>query len=1199
MADERHIGFGAKCDRLIRARLHPDFGALVPPLFPVAPLIGDAEIADGGTGRYAAALRRARPDLIAEVVAACGEAPWIVRSSGEEDGVDQANAGGYESLICREAHALFDCVAQVALSGREERARMQMELTGGPVSAGAIPCFVQPLLDIAVASAVEPEQAPYLDDEAVDFLDTVARRLIGLFDMAAIDCEWGIDTDAGFVSGTSIVARDRTAMTSQHAFGFGFAAAQTGVGRPIASVLAPAGSSLRLRRGQQLRRVHPRRFHLLQARPAVAEPALRALSVLSPETRATLDATRERLSAALILMGERGRGPFLVAPTLAAAWRSYLAMDAARRAALAMVLVGEGSAAEHAGIMFRQQGVTCLSADIDRVPAAEAAIFDRDRCYFGPLDAIAQVLTTERALMPLPADCFFSFVEPGADETRLMGGIAALPLDEEVRAAIVARSLWPAPDCWLADGDRVGSPSLAGVRLAGGKDAPGARTDPEPAFLARYRRAVEAARQGARSGDELAGPDLRLGVAALSHRAASGESEVADPGGAIALAAAHAAAGDTRAARLVLDCFAAVAAGLDRLPIYEQDERRALIEALGAAFRAGATPDDAAAVEALQLPVPAAIHLLAAIAVDPTLRDAARDFRRAHAGFLRAPAPAAPAAARALNDAARRFTDRLEPAPLADIAGLVRGTLIESYDATLKAMLVDLVGGGDRPVAGPGHGHGPYVDVMRQWIDWARTGRISAMESAVLDQFDTWLAQAREAPAPDDYLIEDRNWRVEFPQVADGEVDEYENPHVLHNLLHQWMLAGNVIGTSLLPRRLLRLHHFCTTFSMRATKVLRFTADLFELEIPMGTHKVSFAFTPQAISVEWSEPPDCPEDEIARLFAFELLLEKLRVWRFPALTFRREQLVGTWTLFIRIGRPPARGWTFDDFHDVVVALRFLFDSTYDFSYVEDDAVEGFAESLERPEWKSIFSRLIDYRGLFDDSAQYVFLHTVPLSSTVATLAQNPVARGLVRRCDRLGFRATMALIDALARWLDASDEVERWAKRYELLRQACLFAAASWPEDVVSRLARREAGHAGDELLAACVARRTDMAAAIRALVSPGGDATAWFAALILRRAPDLLLTPDTAPRLAAAIASTPATGQRCKQLLLARWTAALDEATLAALAGDLDTVPVAEDPGEERRVRAALPQDGPRLRFDVTRGIDWTALDAWYKSVA
>ena len=242
----------------------------------------------------------------------------------------------------------------------------------------------------------------------------------------------------------------------------------------------------------------------------------------------------------------------------------------------------------------------------------------------------------------------------------------------------------------------------------------------------------------------------------------------------------------------------------------------------------------------------------------------------------------------------------------------------------------------------------------------------------------------------------------EYDVDSRGAPHRYENPHVLHNLLHQYALAGLRLDTLRLPRRVQALEHFCSTFSSRSTKVLRFERELLEIQIPMGTHKASHVCTPRQISVEWTEPPDCPGDEIARILAFEIFLDRLRSWMFPTLTFRREQVLGTWTLFIRLNAQGSDLWDYENLRHFVVSTRWLFNTSYDFSYVANEAVDGLAERFDGLEGKVVLTTLIPHRAVLEDASQHIALHALPMSSTIAAIARSRVVRGLLLRCLRRG-----------------------------------------------------------------------------------------------------------------------------------------------------------------------------------------------------
>lgn len=442
--------------------------------------------------------------------------------------------------------------------------------------------------------------------------------------------------------------------------------------------------------------------------------------------------------------------------------------------------------------------------------------------------------------------------------------------------------------------------------------------------------------------------------------------------------------------------------------------------------------------------------------------------------------------------------------------------------------------------------------------------------------------------------IQDRNWRFEFQLLAKGTSHgrRYENPHVLHNLLHQYALAGLQIDSSSLPVRVRALEHFCSTFSSRSTKVLRFERELLEIQIPMGTHKASYVFTPDHASVEWTEPPDCSDDEIARILAFEVFLEQFREWMFPGLRYRREKVLGTWTLFIRFDRPGLEPWSYDLLKDFVVATRFLFDGSYDFSYVANTAIKGLAGKLHGPEWKTLITTLISHRSLIEDTVQYVALHALPMSSTVGAIAQSVVMRGMLKRCLRRDFAHCRGMIDRYALWLDTGfGNQARWGDRYEALRQMSLFLAARWPREALSDLTRRKDFHLGDDLVAASLFKRSDLAEPLRTVAAQGDSAVTGIAGIILRHVPELAVAGRGADSVASELSGSGSRFRRAKHYLVAHQADRIEGSRLAELIDGLDVVPWGHTAEVERAIKAHIPEPGTVFRFELERGVDWTAM--------
>lgn len=1215
--DEEQL-YGPKVDRLLRIRKIESLSNLVLPIFPIAPLptvvAGGLAQADDAVAIYAAALEEAFPLLTRSVEDVCGSAPWIVRSAGNEDLTDHVNAGGYESLICPEPQALIRCIAAVAMSGSTEHARRQLALSGRYDHVEAIPCFVQPLLKIDVCGDVGLDHSPYLDTAVLDRMEAVCNELMQTFDFIAIDCEWGLETTLGFVSVTTVMPRNPQLMNVAHTIGFGFASAQNTGSLATALVLRPACSDLRLWRGRHLRATTVQRLHLLQARPAYSDDAFRDRDVLTEACRETLIGRYDVVEAGLLMLGAQSSGRALVAPDLMSAWRRYLALNAREQADVAVVLVDEGSAEEHAGIMFRQQKTTCVRMDTRRMPAgADCVVFDRGTCILGDSTLLRSIQSERHRELVLPDDCALVFTDevlaPGGELARdcveVLSQLRRLPVARELKERLFAHSEQPMSARWMQRDDGVvESPSLLAAIWRSKNPGYAGECCALTEFARDYERAFQVSQNAPQrelrtlfalssvTRTLVASGDLRIVLALLDCEAAT--SWVSSQ---TLLRLVDSAAVQLKALRrdnavLILESVAFVRTECARLPVYELDDAVSYLDALAHDLEDGLFVEAMVSIRSLELPIASGI-LLARQALDnPAVLEPVDAFRQSVASF-RGMVSGGSTTARLplqLNDTYLTLRGALYEAGLENVAEQIRGSLIETYDASLKGLLWRVVEEGD---AGS---YRRYLIVMQWWIEFLNIGSLSERDAAVLQRFQIWLRQWTDDEMPESFEIQDRNWRFEFDAivVSHGTPQRYENPHVLHNLLHQYSLAGLRLDMLGLPRRVQALEHFCSTFSSRSTKVLRFERELLEIQIPMGTHKASYVFTPRQISVEWTEPPDCPGGEIARILAFEVFLDRFRIWMFPALTVRREQVLGTWTLFIRLNAQGSDPWDYEHLWHFVVATRLLFDASYDFSYVANEAVDGFAERFEGLEWKEILTTLIRYRAVIEDRAQYVALHALPMSSTVAAIVCSRIVRGLLLRCLRRGFDYCRALIDGYAHWLnEEAEDNGLWSDRYESLRQASLFLAAKWPREALSELAGRGVFNVGDDLIAACLFKRSDLADDLRQVVV-AGPMLSGMPGMIVRHAPEVAMAGRGASLLAAQLVGTGMRFRRAKHLLVARFGDCLDQDILTGLLQDLDTVPWGYTADAEQAIQTQILMSGPVCRFELEKGIDWTTLDSW-----
>ncbi|MEB0028238.1 hypothetical protein QN375_21060 [Pseudomonas sp. MH9.2] len=1216
--DEEQL-YGPKVDRLLHIRKIESLGNLVLPVFPITPLpttvAGGVVQADDAVSIYVAALEGAFPRLTRSVEDVCGPAPWIVRSAGNEDLADNINAGSYESLICPDPQALMQCIAAVAMSGSTEHARRQLALSGHYDHVEAIPCFVQPLLKIDVSDDVDYDHSPYLETEVLDRMEAVCNELMQTFDFIAIDCEWGLETTLGFVSVTTVMPRNPRLMNVAHTIGFGFASAQNTGSLATTLVLRPACSDLRLWRGRHLRATTVRRLHLLQVRPAYPDDAFRDRDVLTDVCRETLLGRYDAVDAGLLMLGAQSSGRALVAPDIMSAWRRYLALSAREQADVAVVIVDEGSAEEHAGIMFRQQKITCVRMDTRRMPAgADCVVFDRGTCILGDSTMLRSVQSERCRELVLPDNCALVFTDevlaPGGELTQdcieVLSQLRHLPIAKEVMERLFACTEQPMPTRWMqrADGVVESHSLLAAIwrsQNPGYADECCTLTE----FSRHYKRAVQVS-QG-ESQHELrtlfaltsvihtlvASGDLRIVMALLDCEAATSWVPPQTLRRLLDSAAVQLTALRRDNAVLVLESVTFVRMECARLPVYALDDAVSYLDALAHDLEDGLFVEAMVSVRSLELPIASGILIMRQALNNPSVLEPVDAFRQSVASFrgIVSGGDATTRLPQQLNDAYLTLRGALYEAGLANVAEQIRGSLVETYDASLKGLLGRAVEEGDAS------SYRRYLMVMQSWIGFLSMGSLSERDAAVLQRFQIWLRQWTGEAIPESFEIQGRNWRFEFDAivVSCGTQQRYENPHVLHNLLHQYSLAGLRLDTLGLPRRVQALEHFCSTFSSRSTKVLRFERELLEIQIPMGTHKASYVFTPRQISVEWTEPPDCPGGEIARILAFEVFLDRFRTWMFPALTVRREQVLGTWTLFIRLNAQGSDPWDYEDLRHFVVATRLLFDASYDFSYVANEAVDGFAERFDGLEWKAILTTLVRHRAVIEDASQYVALHALPMSSTVAAIARSRLVRGLLLRCLRRGFDYCRGLIDGYAHWLnEESKDDGLWSDRYESLRQASLFVAAKWPREALSELAGRGVFNVGDDLIAACLFKRSDLADDLRQVVAAGSSTLSGMQGMIVRHAPEIAMSGRGALPLAAQLIGTGIRFRRAKHFLVARFGDCLDQDILAGLLRDLDAVPWGHTADAEQAIQTQILIRGPVCRFELEKGIDWTTLDSW-----
>ena len=1222
----------AKLERLQQLSQRPEFAELVPPLFPLrvddaVTLLEQCEAATDASVlqvAYAHRLAQRCPELSARVTECCGSAPWLVRSAGMEDSESFTNAGGYASVVCRNSEELADAVAAVTFSGFEPQAVEQQRLAASTYQPQPIASFVQPLIESG-AQLNTAEETPYLPAaDCARLFDTIGR-LHQYFDCSALDTEWALQTDVGLVSATGLTLAGADGIRGQLAFGFGFAAAQTPGLRPNSEVYHWPTLAAPLWRGAVLRQVRVSKLWLLQVRPAPGYELDRRVLRLMEPIRAELTRRMQGVEVAPIIPAKRPvRGRYLAAATLGDAWSRYLELPPAARAELVAVLVEVGVASEHAGIMFRQQGLPVLRAELTQLPAAPEVVIDTigTQAWFGG-PAVQLALDTEAEdRIDLPPDVQFVFddespvLAPPASvddfcETAtavIAGLLASLPAAiGAARREIEHRSVWPARDLWLRVGDAVRSPSLFGWALASIEPqmlSAGWSAQPEAEF---YVRAVEACidpaarlfllvEQAPRLTSVLADlDDCRLALQLLeAQRWASRLPAAAS----LPLARVALASCERVSAPSWLNGVLCVLGSTDELPIYDDKERVEILRELVRALDAGMAPAD---LLFAARPGQIAPLALASLVRKPQAFAAYVAFLAPLQRFRCAGAMAGAVQSAALLKAAGALEAVLRSAQLRSLSDLCRIDLIDTYDQVLKAVLTDVVERRDRAT------HDRYLSLLAGWIAFARAQDVSAADDDALASFLGWIETARGELMPDSFLLElDESaaerlgddflrWQVLMP-MAGGTAPSslpLANAHQLHNVLHQWMLAHfRAAAGPELPSRLRALLAIADGFGDARSRLLRLNRTVLEISLPIVVHKASFVFTPDELTVEFAELPDASAEDVGRLLVFEALARRIGEWE-PGwvVTMNRVCNLGTWTLYLRVRGTQGQRWQADDLRRLLIWFRVLFDGAYDFSYVPNDEVADAYERFGAAHWREIFRALASYRATVDFSLQRTTVYSLPFATCLAALCLDEQVHQAVGDAYCGGFDVAWRNFIVAADRLNEPAQSDQWATLYATASQLGLLLAAAWPCETLQRMAHEPLSTIAGERLCASLMHRGDITAPLNELVrESSAPMRAALRDLALRHAPAKVVDAESAAVVARKVVSGGRSFKRCKEYLLAYYADQLPQSLRERLVDQIDLVPrgvASHVEADIRRELSRLAQE--RGRFDLAE-VDYVA---------
>ncbi|WP_338553244.1 hypothetical protein [Paenibacillus sp. KS-LC4] len=1209
--------FGEKCDRLLKFKENSSISDLIPATYPIDVVLAQRwqEVYEGDNNtaemNLAAYIRWIRPSMLDEVTEVCGPMPWIVRSSGDEDKLDYTNAGAYLSLVCDDPNHFFEVLSQVMLSGRTERALSQSALFERTmeVAASPIPIFIQPLIQSDSCEQPEHLATPYLSRSDVQKVLSIMEKIHSEIDGVPLDCEWVADTECGIVSMTSLTERNGNRISGQLACGFQLFSTQHVQTFNSVHYILP-DQELNLWQGSTFQEINISRLYLVQARPAANYRMLQSVYSLTNESR---DQLKHGAAAVLLTANEvivHGKlpspGKYIKAVTLNDAWNIYITYSTnENKQEFTAVFVEIGSRTEHAGIMFSQIGIPVFRLAPSAIPESfEYVIVDpfTRQCWFYNGRIVEKLVFTERELITLPDQCLvIQSMEDNQDFES--GNINAVHdgfkdildrsyIDEQTRERLVQNSIYPSHRFFMYGTTEWYSPTIYGRMLNAGyllkhlapqeandylkaqMHSSGLQKDP---FLETYPLKFGAeSKKGAEA--YIYWKLLRMKGLLTDYRNSSSlpllinrlQTDISS---------CQPYAGAQRLDRLY-DYYQHV----QSLPIYNGEEISWLLNQF---YRI------VAEIEATDLPV---------------LNRLCKDIYL-NAGQL----------CRFMNES---FTNRLllelyneysvlnaelflsyynldnlykfeaftkvfqelcseinKYDSLADLNSSLFQIAVELFDHTAKQLLLQLC---ESHTAALYQG---YLKLLMLWLSFIKE---FDNQSKVLQTFYAWLKdQQNRQHEHQDFFLEEIHWKTRLQDAMD--VDDMrqisiKNPHQLHNVLHQWSLSLAPASTGKLqPAFLKEMVGFANTFSEQENRLLRSQKDFFEIELSMCTHKAGFTFYSNLVLVEFSEPPSVEDEEVGRLIAFTKFIEKFNTWfekyKFAA---RYEKVVGTWTCYISIEKQDKGKMSQADFKRIFEIMRFMLDSSYDFSHTSNEMVDGLESRFNDSEWGDIFNKLAEYRVQYDDSKQFVNVHLFALSSILTNICISPTLRDDLLRLYRGGFQVCMSELSNIEPHLSSLECYSEWFSQYEKATFISLLLSAVWPKATTDHLQLVIDKPNVLDLLCKNLFRRKDVSIQVYEIHKGLKDSVKKILVdKMLHYCPHVYIDrTESVEVLAERLVKEGKKFKRAKQYLLHAHAHRIQQELLKVILDDVQYIPYGRGQEQEERIIANMAQH--KLRYNI-----------------
>ncbi len=1095
-----------------------------------------------------------------------GELPWIIRSSGEEDGEENSNAGAYESYICDNKEKFNEQLAKTMLSGMNDRATEQGVFVDEKYTKQLIPVFIQRL--ITSENTDDIENVPFISEQNIYEMIAMLHKVHNVMELEELDTEWVLETSKGIISGTSMSIKneDTYQFSAEIVLGFGIGTTQHCTSKKINRFFVTQNKEIKFEKNVYVE-VDVKKIWIIQARKAHNIGFNKKVPILDENFKLEIEKKDTYIAFDYkeeIIVGEQFRvANAIVANTLMQAWNIYLHLSNEQRNDILYVIVKIGSKTEHAGIMFSQTKVTVLRCEIDgkimNLRSTKCCIdfdkrkilfitknnFDNEECYsmnnmtIKPEGYFLATKENEKNIFNckkengvfMPELGCVIIGESGIYSPCKLHMLAMQVLNDEDKkiklyeeyknSNIITKLYLQAIFC------------LGEEYYLCKKKYPFLKEDDVGLIWI-----IMMFEQGKMS-DYLHNDIIRyFNNNITNERAYNFFSLLIELSKVIEY----------------LDCFTEK----EVLKIYDS-----LKMIISSKLNLG---------EKNEL-----LNLVVEYGMSPYYIEYFFEKGQVKVELFKAYKDIVSNLSSLVieNDDSlitfKSYEIKEKYGKIKEICGdnLITNacyhSIIEKYDSDAKEIAEILTNKHSK------YYYDKYIQTLELMLNFIEQ---NTTKNKTVDYIKKWLKEEKtQREQIYSYNLAEYELQDVLRRFENGNYNHnFENIHQVHNFLHQWaLLETPVVDAEELPDRVYGLVDFCNSFSMEKSKILRFGSNILEIELPMCTHKASFVINKDGFYVEFSESPETEDNEIGRLVALDKMIDVFFDETYEIDHFYEKQL-GTWTWFV-YGKNNMSEQYYEKYRNFISIIRALLDSSYDFSHTPIDRIGDVKQFFCQDEWKSLIIHLLEYRQKITSADLFTELKVFSFSDFFTQIIISESNRKYFLNLYKSGFDKCIYEFEVKTESVRMNKLKGEWIEEFRKLRLIILVLVLVWHKETLKNLERINVNSVYKVLLAKNLFLRKD----VQQLVENGSIICSDE--LMLKSVPHLLLGGEKINSYIEKIVRRVGEFKLAKQYLLYNKIHDLDNETIKKLSSELYFVPIPRNKDDEEVYE--------RLGIDTCRLID------------